>query len=91
LESEFLPFMDEGGFVLDYHAPWGTSLSETDRQLRQAETILRTLPELEVIHGAPARGWLWVFHKRTRVTFGQIKIEAPAEKPMRSLPIYASN
>jgi CzcA family heavy metal efflux pump len=47
LESEFLPFMDEGGFVLDYHAPWGTSLSETDRQLRQAETILRATPELE--------------------------------------------
>ena len=47
LESEFLPFMDEGGFVLDYHAPWGTSLSETDRQLRQAESILRALPELE--------------------------------------------
>ncbi|QWF72381.1 efflux RND transporter permease subunit [Methylomonas paludis] len=47
LESEFLPFMDEGGFVLDYHAPWGTSLSETDRQLQQAETILRAIPELE--------------------------------------------
>jgi multidrug efflux pump subunit AcrB len=47
LESEFLPFMDEGGFVLDYHAPWGTSLSETDRQLRQAEAILRATPELE--------------------------------------------
>ena len=47
LESEFLPFMDEGGFVLDYHAPWGTGLSETDRQLRQAEAILRATPELE--------------------------------------------
>ncbi len=47
LESEFLPFMDEGGFVLDYRAPWGTSLAETDRQLRQAETILQTLPELD--------------------------------------------
>ena len=47
LESEFLPFMDEGGFVLDYHAPWGTSLSETDRQLQQAEAILRATPELE--------------------------------------------
>lgn len=47
LESEFLPFMDEGGFVLDYHAPWGTSLTETDRQLRQAETLLRSMPELE--------------------------------------------
>lgn len=47
LESEFLPFMDEGGFVLDYRAPWGTSLAETDRQLRQAETILSAMPELE--------------------------------------------
>ncbi|MCK9396076.1 MAG: efflux RND transporter permease subunit [Methylobacter sp.] len=47
LESEFLPFMDEGGFVIDYRAPWGTSLAETDRQLRQAETILRAMPELE--------------------------------------------
>jgi CzcA family heavy metal efflux pump len=47
LESEFLPFMEEGGFVIDYHSPWGTSLSETDRQLRQAETILRATPELE--------------------------------------------
>ncbi|MFI3158125.1 MAG: efflux RND transporter permease subunit [Methylococcaceae bacterium] len=47
LESEFLPFMDEGGFVLDYRAPWGTGLAETDRQLQQAESILRTMPELE--------------------------------------------
>lgn len=47
LESEFLPFMDEGGFVIDYHSPWGTGLTETDRQLRQAETILRAIPELE--------------------------------------------
>lgn len=47
LDSDFLPFMDEGGFVLDYHAPWGTSLSETDRQLKQAEDILRSVSELD--------------------------------------------
>jgi len=47
LDSEFLPFMDEGGFVLDYHTPWGTSLTETNRQLQQAETLLRALPELD--------------------------------------------
>ncbi|MDD5273540.1 MAG: efflux RND transporter permease subunit [Methylovulum sp.] len=47
LDSEFLPFMDEGAFVLDYHTPWGTHLSETDRQLQQAEAMLRALPELE--------------------------------------------
>jgi len=47
LESEFLPPMDEGTFVIDYVARPGTSLAETDRQLKQAEQILRTIPELE--------------------------------------------
>jgi CzcA family heavy metal efflux pump len=47
LESEFLPPMDEGAFVIDYVARPGTSLSETDRQLKQAEKILLTIPELE--------------------------------------------
>jgi CzcA family heavy metal efflux pump len=46
LESEFLPPMDEGGFVIDYFTPPGTSLAETHRQLLQAEKILRTIPEL---------------------------------------------
>lgn len=47
LQSEFLPAMDEGGFVIDYLSPPGTSLTETNRQLQQAETILKTIPELE--------------------------------------------
>ena len=47
LETNFLPHMDEGGFVIDYVAPWGTSLTETDRQLRQAEEIIRATPEVE--------------------------------------------
>ena len=47
LETEFLPAMDEGGFVIDYVAPFGTSLAETDRQLMQAEEILRATPEVE--------------------------------------------
>lgn len=47
LKSEFLPAMDEGGFVIDYLSPPGTSLAETNRQLQQAEAILKTVPELE--------------------------------------------
>jgi len=47
LDSEFLPPMDEGGFVIDYFTPPGTSLSETDAQLLEAEAILRTIPELQ--------------------------------------------
>jgi multidrug efflux pump subunit AcrB len=47
LESEFLPPMDEGGFVIDYVAPWGTSLAETHRQLQIAEKILTSHPDVE--------------------------------------------
>jgi CzcA family heavy metal efflux pump len=47
LESEFLPPMDEGGFVIDYLTPPGTSLAETNRQLQYAEDIIRAAPELE--------------------------------------------
>lgn len=47
IESDFLPPMDEGGFVIDYRTPPGTSLTETSAQLMQAETILRSLPEVE--------------------------------------------
>jgi multidrug efflux pump subunit AcrB len=42
----FLPEMDEGGFVLDYWTPTGTSLSETDRQLHTVEQLLREDPDV---------------------------------------------
>ncbi len=40
----FLPRMDEGGFVLDYQTAPGTSLTETNRELEQVETILKRDP-----------------------------------------------
>ena len=43
----FLPHMDQGGFTLDYLAPPGTSLTETDRLLRQVEQILQHNPNVE--------------------------------------------
>jgi len=73
LESEFLPFMDEGGFVLDYRAPWGTSLAETDRQLRQAETLLRAMPELESYSAHRYAAGLGHFASAHGRFFGQIK------------------
>jgi multidrug efflux pump subunit AcrB len=38
--SGFMPHMDEGGFVLDFLTPPGTSLTETDRLVSQIEAIL---------------------------------------------------
>jgi len=43
----FMPVMDEGGFILDYISPPGTSLAETDRLLRQVESILQETPEVQ--------------------------------------------
>jgi multidrug efflux pump subunit AcrB len=46
LQSGFMPTMDEGGFILDYKAKSGAALSDTDRLLRQVETIIRRTPEV---------------------------------------------
>jgi CzcA family heavy metal efflux pump len=46
LETGFLPEMDEGSIVLDYKAPPGTSLEETDRILVEVEKIIVKIPEV---------------------------------------------
>jgi multidrug efflux pump subunit AcrB len=48
LGSDLLPEMDEGGFILDYIMPAGSSLSETNRVLQHVERILRSMPEVEI-------------------------------------------
>ena len=47
LGSEFLPEFDESAFVLDYWAPAGSSLAETDRMLQHVEQMLLKTPEVE--------------------------------------------
>lgn len=47
LESDFLPAFDEGGFIIDFHAPPGTSLTETERQLGAVEQVLSANPDVE--------------------------------------------
>ena len=39
--------MDEGGFILDYWTPPGSSLAESDRILQHIEEIVRSQPEVE--------------------------------------------
>ncbi|HKT89600.1 MAG TPA: efflux RND transporter permease subunit [Candidatus Sulfotelmatobacter sp.] len=45
--TDLLPEMDEGGFVLDYIMPAGSSLAETNRVVGHVEQILRKIPEVE--------------------------------------------
>jgi CzcA family heavy metal efflux pump len=47
LGSEFLPAFEEHGFILDYVAPPGASLDETDRMLRHVEAMLKETPEVD--------------------------------------------
>jgi CzcA family heavy metal efflux pump len=42
----FLPKADEGGFVVDYLTPAGSSLEETDRKVRAIERVLARTPEI---------------------------------------------
>ena len=47
LKKDLLPEMDEGGFILDYDTPPGSSLAESDRVLNHIEEIVRSQPEVE--------------------------------------------
>jgi CzcA family heavy metal efflux pump len=47
LGSDLLPEMDEGGFILDYYTPPGSSLEESNRILLRIEEIIRAVPEVE--------------------------------------------
>ncbi|MDE3179789.1 MAG: efflux RND transporter permease subunit, partial [Acidobacteriota bacterium] len=46
LGSDLLPEMDEGGFILDYVTPPGSSLKETNRMIEQILGIVHSVPEV---------------------------------------------
>jgi CzcA family heavy metal efflux pump len=47
LGTDLLPEMDEGGFIVDYLSPAGSSLQETNRMVSHIEQMLREIPEVE--------------------------------------------
>lgn len=47
LGTDLLPSMDEGGFVLDYLMPAGSSLTDTNQVLEGVEKILHSIPEVD--------------------------------------------
>jgi multidrug efflux pump subunit AcrB len=47
LGTDLLPEMDEGGFIVDYLSPAGSSLQETNRMVGHVEQMLREIPEVE--------------------------------------------
>ena len=47
LGTDLLPAMDEGGFIVDYLTPPGTSLQETNRMVSHVERMINAIPEVE--------------------------------------------
>lgn len=56
LTSGFLPDLDEGTIVLDYHSPTGTDIEETDRLCRQMERIIMAHPDVQTYSRRTALG-----------------------------------
>jgi multidrug efflux pump subunit AcrB len=47
IQTGLMPAMDEGAFVLDYWAPSGTPLAETEKMTKQVEEILLKNPDID--------------------------------------------
>lgn len=56
LSSGFLPDLDEGTTVLDYHSPAGTDIEETDRLCRQMERVIMAHPDVQTYSRRTALG-----------------------------------
>jgi CzcA family heavy metal efflux pump len=46
LATNFLPAMDEGAIILDYWTPPGTSLTDTNQMLDEAEKVIMAIPDV---------------------------------------------
>jgi multidrug efflux pump subunit AcrB len=48
LQTGLMPAMDEGAFVLDYWAPSGSALAETEKMTKEVEEVLRKNPDVDM-------------------------------------------
>lgn len=56
MQTGFLPDLDEGSIVLDYHSPARTDIEETDRLCRQMEKIIMSHPDVDTYSRRTALG-----------------------------------
>src|SRR5437763_15922773 len=79
-----MPAMDEGAFILDYWAPSGTPLEQTEKMARDLEKILSKNPDIEAyVRRTGAENGLFA----TQTSRGDIHVALrPAEEnPVRLL------
>ena len=78
LGSDLLPEMDEGGFILDYIMPAGSSLTETNRVLDHIEHILHSLPEVDAT--SRRTGLQMGFAAVTEANYGDFTVRLKAKR-----------
>ena len=84
LGSGFMPVMDEGGFILDYRSQPGTSLTETDRLLRQVETILQKTPEVQTYSRRTGLSLGGTFTEANQGDFF-VRLKPPPRRPIETI------
>src|ERR1035441_8468548 len=78
LGSDLLPEMDEGGFILDYIMPAGSSLSETNRVLEHVERILHATPKVEIT--SRRTGMEMGFNAVTEANYGDFTVKLKSKR-----------
>ena len=92
LGSDLLPAMDEGGFILDYLMPAGSSLADTNEVLLGVEKILAKTPEVESTSRRTGLqlGLAAVTEANTGDFLGEAEAQAQPRRSTRSLPTFAT-
>jgi multidrug efflux pump subunit AcrB len=79
--------MDEGGFILDYIMPAGSSLEETNRVITAVERILRSTPEVETT--SRRTGLQLGLAQVTEANIGDISIKLKRDRERSSEEVIA--
>jgi multidrug efflux pump subunit AcrB len=83
LQTGLMPAMDEGAFTVDYLAPAGTPLAETERKVREIEKVLSRNPD---VHAYVRRTGAEMGLFATQTSKGDIQVVLrPAEEDPISL------
>jgi CzcA family heavy metal efflux pump len=85
--TDLLPPMDEGGFIVDYIMPAGSSLAETSRVITHVEKILRATPEVE--NTSRRTGLQLGLAQVTEANTGDISVKLKANRKRRSDEVIA--
>jgi CzcA family heavy metal efflux pump len=85
--SDLLPEMDEGGFIVDYIMPAGSSLAETNHVIAHVERILRGIPEVEST--SRRTGLQLGLAQVTEANIGDITVKLKADRKRNGAEVIA--